>query len=85
MEFKKNLSKSEAKYKYIGLPKSIREEFPEKDELFKVKFQNKTYNMRVNNKNSIMLTQLYEAYEFQEGDELVISSKNGTSFEFIVS
>ena len=31
MEYTKNLSHSEAKYKYLGLPKKIRSEFPEKD------------------------------------------------------
>jgi hypothetical protein len=85
MEFVKRLSSSEAKYKYVGLPKSTREEFPEKDKIFKLKFKNKTYDMKVNNKNSIMLTQLYEAYQFQEGNEITISSKNGSSFELQVN
>ncbi len=83
MNFSKDLSPSEAKYKYFGLPKDTREEFPEKDELFDVKFKGKNYKMRVNNKNSIMLTQLYGAHEFQEGDTLTITStKKG--FEFTV-
>jgi len=83
MEFSKDLSPSEAKYKYLGLPKATREEFPEKDELFDVIFKGKIYKMRVNNKNSIMLTQLYSAHEFQEGDTLSIkSAKKG--FEFSV-
>ena len=84
MEFEKELSKSESKYKYVGLPKNIRDEnFPEKDELFDVKFQSKKYKMKVNNKNCIMLTQLYDAYAFEEGDILKIkSSKKG--FEFSV-
>ena len=39
---------------------------------------------QVNNKNSIMLTQLYGAHEFQEGDTLeIISTKKG--FEFSVN
>jgi hypothetical protein len=74
MEFSKTLSPSEAKYKYVGLPKKIREEFPDKDELFKLKFQGKIYNMKVNNKNSIMLTQLYDTYQFKEGDQISITS-----------
>ena len=84
MEFEKQLSKSESKYKYVGLPKNIRDEnFPEKDELFDVKFQSKKYKMKVNNKNRIMLTQLYDAHAFEEGDILKIkSSKKG--FEFSV-
>lgn len=84
MEFVKELSKSEAKYKYVGLPKSIREEeFPDKDVLFDVKFEKKTYKMRVNNKNCIMLTSLYDAHEFQEGDTLTIKSGK-KAFEFSV-
>jgi len=74
VEFSKNLSRSEAKYKYFGLPKKIREEFPEKDKIFDIKFQGKTYKMKVNNKDSIMLTQLYGAHEFQEDETLTIKS-----------
>ena len=85
MEFVKNLSPSEAKYKYIGLPKKIREEFPKKDKIFKLKFKNKIYDMKVNNKASIMLTQLYHHYEFQENDEVKIISKPDDSFELMVS
>ncbi|MCV0372744.1 MAG: hypothetical protein K5793_04230 [Nitrosarchaeum sp.] len=85
MEFSKTLSRSEAKYKYVGLPKKLREEeFPEKEIDFDVTFQKKNYKMRVNNKNCIMLTQLYDAHEFQEGETLTIkSSKKG--FEFSVN
>jgi len=84
MKFEKQLSKSETKYKYVGLPKNIREEnFPEKDELFDVKFESKTYKMKVNNKGCIMLTQLYDAHAFEEGETLKIKSlKKG--FEFSV-
>ncbi len=84
MEFSKDLTPSEAKYKYLGLPKKIREEeFPEKDEIFDVKFKGKVYKMKVNNKDSIMLTQLYGAHEFKEDETLSIKSlKKG--FEFSV-
>lgn len=85
MEFVKNLSPSEAKYKYIGLPKKIREEFPEKDQIFKLKFKNKIYNMKVNNKDCIMLTQLYDTHQFQEDDQITIISKNDDSFELKVN
>ena len=85
MEFIKRLSPSEAKYKYLGLNKKVREEFPEKEQIFKLKFKNKSYNLKVNNKNSIMLTQLYYEYQFQEGDEVKITqSKNGI-FELTVN
>ncbi len=85
MEFNKRLSPSEAKYKYLGLNKKIRQEFPEKDQIFKLKFKNKTYDMKVNNKNCIMLTQLYDAYQFQENDEIEITAKKGPSFELKVN
>lgn len=84
MEFIKSLSRSEAKYKYVGLPKNIREEFPEKDEIFKLKFQGKNYDMKVNNKDCIMLTQLYAVHEFQENNEIKIIKKKD-SFELTVN
>jgi hypothetical protein len=84
MDFVKSLSRSEAKYKYMGLSKAIREEFPEKDQIFKLKFKNKTYDMRVNNKNCIMLTQLYDTYQFQEDDQVKIIIKNNL-FELTVN
>ena len=82
MKYSKDLSRSEAKYKYIGLPHKIRdEEFPEKDELFDVEFQGKTYKMKVNNKECIMLSQLYQTHVFQEGETLTIkSAKKGYEF-----
>ena len=85
MKFVKNLSASEAKYKYVGLPKSVREEFPAKDELFKLRFRGKIYNMKVNNKDCIMLTQLYEKHQFVEDNEItIIDGKKGT-FELTVN
>ena len=43
MEFTKNLSPSEAKYKYLGLPKKDREQFPEKEQIFEMEFKGKSY------------------------------------------
>ena len=81
MDFVRKLSRSEAKYKYIQLPRAFRETFPEKEVLFDAKFKNKTYKMRVNNSNCIMLTQLYAAHEFQQGETLTITSnKKGVVF-----
>ena len=85
MEFIKNLSPSEAKYKYIGLPKKVREEFPEKDKVFKLKFKDKIYDMKVNNKDSIMLTQLYHRYQFQENDQVKFINKKHNLFELTVN
>ena len=47
MNFEKSLSHSEAKYKYLGLSKKIRTEFPPKDEIFEMKFKGKLYKMKV--------------------------------------
>lgn len=85
MEFNKTLSPSEAKYKYLGLNKKFRAEFPEKDQIFKLKFKNKIYDMKVNNKNSVMLTQLYHAYQFVEDDEVKITKVKDNLFELSVN
>ena len=85
MKFVKNLSPSEAKYKYVDLTKEAREEFPEKDVIFKMKFKGKTYDMKVNNKDCIMLSQLYEKHVFQEYDEIKISKIDDENFEFVVN
>jgi len=84
VEFTKNLSPSEAKYKYLGLPKKIRTEFPPKDEIFQVEFKTRSYKMKVNNKNSIMISQLYDAHQFRESDLLKIVKNDITSFSFSV-
>ena len=83
MTFVKDLSPSEAKYKYIGLSKAFRETLPEKDVVFDVKFKDKIYKMKVNNKDCIMLSQLYDKYEFKEGDTVKIDT-NKKVFEMSV-
>jgi hypothetical protein len=85
MEFVKKLSPSEAKYKYLGLNKKTRQEFPDKVQIFELKFQNKSYDMKVNNKDCIMLTQLYYEYQFQEGDEIRITVNKKGVFELTVN
>ena len=84
MEFKKSLSHSEAKYKYLGLPKKIRAKFPPKDEIFQVEFKTRSYKMKVNNKNSIMISQLYDAHQFRASDLFKIVKNDITSFSFSV-
>ena len=74
MEFVKDLSPSEAKYKYVGLSKSFRETMPEKDELFDVKFRGKIYASKVNAKDCIMISQFYPVYEYKEGDTIKINN-----------
>ena len=84
MEFRKVLSPSAAKYKYFALPKKVRDEFPEKDVAMTMKFKGKTYTVHVNNKDCIMLTQLYYAYQFAEGDEVKITKDKKGIFELTV-
>lgn len=84
IKFVKTLSASESKYKYVGLTKSIREEFPEKDVKFKVKFKKKIYNLSVNNKNCIMLTKLYEKYTFKENDTIRLIEVKNSIFDLTV-
>ena len=85
MEFVKNLSGSEAKYKYLGLTKKARAEFPEKDKIFKLKFKGKIYDMKVNNKDCFMISQLYHRYQFQENDQVKIVTKAKGPFELTVN
>lgn len=85
MVFTKNLSPSEAKYKYVGFSKEAREDFPEKDVVFKMKFKGKTYDMKVNNKDCIMLSQLYARHVFQDDEEITISKIDDENFELTVS
>lgn len=64
------LPASDARYKYVGLPKSARGEFPPKHKVFKLIFQGKNHDMTVSNKDCIILTQMHEKHWFVEGDEV---------------
>lgn len=81
MKFDKILSPSEAKYKYVGLSKSVREQFPEKDQVFILKFKGVEYKMKVNNKNCIMMTQIYHNYTFIENEKLTFTKITENVFE----
>ena len=48
-----------------------------------VKFKGKNYPMKVNNKDCIMLSQLYHVYQFQDGDTIKITM-NKNNFELTV-
>ena len=83
MEFSIKLSRTVAKYKVLGLPKNTRDVFPEKGQLFDVKFKGKTYKLKISGetKDILMLTPLYDAHEFEKGETLTIkSAKNGFDF-----
>jgi len=78
------LSPSEAKYKYFSLTKSSRDMFPKKDQIFKTIFKNKKYELKVNNKNCIMLTSLYSAHEFLPGQTVSFKKIKENEFELSV-
>jgi len=84
MEFVKNLTYSEAKYKYIGLSNRARLSFPETGKTFKLRFRNKAYEMWVNSKKCFMISKMYSVYEFQENDQIKIISKPDGSFALTV-
>ncbi len=84
MEYSRVLRPSEAKYKYLPLTKGQRDLFPPKDQIFKLKFKGKSYDLKVNNKDCIMITPLYNDYRFVEGDEIKIISKKDGSFDLSV-
>ena len=41
--------------------------------------------MKVNNKDCIMLSQLYHVYQFQDGDEVKITKNKNDTFELFVN
>ena len=82
MNFSKKLTKSEAKWKLLRLPGDIlKQEFPQKNEIFDVEFMNKIYKLKVNTSNQIIITQLYENHKFQENEILKIEAIN-SGFKF---
>ena len=84
MECERSLSPSEAKYKYFSLTKETREDFPPKDEVFNAKFKGKSYKLKVNNKECIMISELYHKYHFAEGDTVKFSKNKDGTFEVTV-
>ncbi len=85
MEYTRILRPSEAKYKYLPILKDQRDLFPPKDEIFKINFKGKSYRVKVNNKDWIMITRLYETHEFAEGDKIKLVSKKDGLFEMTVN
>ena len=69
-EFSKTLSRAEAKHRYVHIPKDGREFFPEAHEVFKLMYDGKEFEMKVNHKDDLMTGQLYEYSKFVEGTVL---------------
>lgn len=74
-DYHKTLSRSEARYRYLHIPKADREFFPVEHTEFKIEFDGKTYDLKVNHKDDIMTGKLYERYHFLEGDRIIIKKK----------
>jgi len=74
-DYHKTLSRSEARYRYLHIPKADREFFPVEHAEFKIEFDGRTYDLKVNHKDDIMTGKLYERYHFLEGDRIIIKKK----------
>ncbi len=78
-KYRKILNHPEARHRYWHIIKEDRDFFPSAHEIFKLKFHDKVYDMKVNHKDDIMTGQLYEKYRLLEGDSILITKeKDGT-------
>lgn len=79
-EFQKILNHPEALHRYWYVPMSDREFFPDAHQVFKLKFDGKLYDLKVNHKGDIMTGELYERYRFLEGDRIMVKRKKDGIF-----
>ncbi|MCH7648166.1 MAG: hypothetical protein IIA83_06135, partial [Thaumarchaeota archaeon] len=54
--------------------------FPESHKVFKLKFDGKVFELKINHKDDIMTGQLYERYRFMDGDRITIKRNKDGSF-----
>ena len=80
-EYSRPLKKPEARHRYWHIQKAERDFFPDTDDIFKLKFHGKTYELKVNHKDDIMTGKLYETYQFLEGHRITVTKKGKNSFE----
>lgn len=76
MEYTKILSRPEARHRYWHIQKADREFFPDTNKIFKLEFDGKIYELKVNHKDDIMTGKIYERFKFVEGDRIIITKKN---------
>lgn len=74
-EYTKILSRPEARHRYWHIHKTDRNFFPETLELFKLEFDNRIFELKLNHKDDIMTGQLYQRHQFMEGDRVIITKK----------
>ena len=79
--FNKVLSRPEARHRYWHIHKSDREFFPQSLKIFKLQFDNKVFEMKVNHKHDVMTGQLYEKYRFLEGDRIIVEKIKNDVYE----
>ena len=79
-ELTKILSRPEARHRYWHIKKEERNFFPEPSEIFKLMFDGKTYEIKVNHKDDIMTGQLYERFKFLEGDRIIFTRKKNDTY-----
>jgi hypothetical protein len=79
-EYIKTLNKPEARHRYWHIQKAERDFFPEAHKVFKLKFDGKVFDLKVNHKEDVMTGKLYERYRFMEGDRIIMKRKNDGSF-----
>ena len=79
-EYSRPLKKPEARHRYGHILKEDRDFFPESGKIFKLKFHEKTFDMKVNHKEDIMTGQLYHLYQFLEGHRIIITKTNAGKY-----
>ena len=79
-EYSRPLNRPEAKHRYWHIMKADRDFFPDAHVAFKLKFHDKTYELKVNHKDDIMTGQLYYLYRFLEGEQITITRKAKNSY-----
>ena len=81
LEYAKILSRPEARHRYWHVKKEDRKFFPDALQSFKLRFDGKTYELKINHKDDIMTGQLYEKFRFLEGDRITITRKKNGLYE----
>ncbi len=74
-KYVKILNRAEAKHRYWYIKSEDRDFFPKAHEIFKLKFDGREYDLKVNHKGDVMTGQLYNACKFFEGNTLKFEKK----------
>ena len=74
-EYSRPLKKPEARHRYWHIQKAERDFFPDANVPFKLEFDGKKFDMKVNHKDDIMTGQLHHTHKFLEGDRIIVKKK----------